>query len=441
LLSLKLSGVTQNRSTVMKKIILSILLSGWCFTTHAQTNPLQYYYSQAHEAQQAGEYARFYEMISKAAEIHPYHPLIQYQRSIAAVLLEKNEEALDCLQQALLMNATFELELDEFKPLMPLLEFKKLKQLQQNSLQPILRSDTALVLTDRTLHPETITAGERDGVFYISSIHQRKVLRMDEKKNITEFTAEGQDGLTAVLGLKIDKKKNILWACSSPMPEMRNYDSTLQSAVFQYNLKTKKLIKKYNPEDTRKEYNFGDLILNKKGEVFISDSRNNIIFKVNTTSEKLETYFKHEEFWNIQGIAFSPDEKYLFISDYIKGLYRLTLATKELKQVITTEPVSLKSIDGLLWYEHSLIAIQNGIKPMRVTRYYLNGALDTIQQHEIIDRAHPAFNEPTNGCIVNNTLYYVANSQWSGYTEDHQLKPADQLQDIVILKCNFKPGR
>jgi hypothetical protein len=220
------------------------------------------------------------------------------------------------------------------------------------------------------------------------------------------------------------------------MPEMENYDTLSTSHVYKYDLNGK-LLAKYSPELTGKDFIFGDLLLNKNGEVFISDTQNNTIFKVNETTNKLESFFTSEQFWNIQGITFSEDEKYLFIADYIKGIYRLNPKTKELAPLVKGISVSLKSVDGLLWYQNSLIAIQNGVVPMRVTRYFLNPTLDTITGFEIIDRAHPAFNEPTNGCIVGNTLYYVANSQWGGYDEKHQLKTEDQLQDIVILKADL----
>jgi sugar lactone lactonase YvrE len=428
------------KDIMLKSLGIIIILLG-NHLAQGQTNPLKYYYSQAYEAQQAGENIRFYEMIVKASEIHPYHPGIQYQRAIAAALNEKNEDAISCLRKALLMNASFELDIDELKTLRDSDDFKSLEKLQAELSSIIIKSDTAFVLPYKQLHAETIAAGEQKGVFYISGIHQRKVLRMDEKGNTTEFTSAEQDGLTAVLGLKVNARKNELWVCSSPMPEMQHYDTASKSAVFKYNIKTKKLVKKYQPTDTKTEYNFGDLILNKKGEAFVSDSRNNIIFKINEAKEILEPFFSNETFWNIQGITFSADEQYLFISDYIKGLYRLTLATKELLPITTHALVSLKSIDGLHWYNNSLIAVQNGITPMRVTRYILNEKLDSITSVEILDRAHPAFNEPTNGCIVNDTFIYVANSQWSGYDEQKQQKPIDQLQDIIILKAYLKAGR
>lgn len=419
--------------------VIAILLAA--HVSIAQPDPLKYYYGQAYEAQQAGENVRFYEMIVKASEIHPYHPGIQYQRGLAAALNGKTEEALTCLRNAILMNASFDLDTEDLATISSSAEFFALKKLQKELQTPIIKSDTALVLPYKQLHAETITAGEREGIFYISGIHQRKVIRIDEKKNITDFTTAEQDGLTAVLGLKVNAKNNELWICSSPMQEMQHYDTTSKSAVFKYSIKSKKLLKKYQPTDTKTNYIFGDLILSKKGEVFVSDSRNNIVFKVNEEKQNLEPFYSNEQFWNIQGITFSADEKYLFISDYIKGLFRLSVATKELIQITTQELVSLKSIDGLHWYEGSLIAVQNGITPMRATRYKLNEKLDAIESVEILDRAHPSFNEPTNGCIMNDIFYYVANSQWSGYDEYHQQKPADQLQDIVILKAYLKAGR
>jgi hypothetical protein len=74
---------------------------------------------------------------------------------------------------------------------------------------------------------------------------------------------------------------------------------------------------------------------------------------------------------------------------------------------------------------------------MRVTRYTLNPGRDKLISYAIIDRKHPAFNEPTLGCVYRDTFYYVANSQWSGY-RDQKIKPVDELQDIVILKAKLK---
>jgi hypothetical protein len=133
----------------------------------------------------------------------------------------------------------------------------------------------------------------------------------------------------------------------------------------------------------------------------------------------------------------SEDQGDLFIADYVKGLYKLDLSNKSLVKVEPDFEASIKAIDGLTFHKNGLIAIQNGIVPMRVTKYHLGGNKKVLSSYQVIDAGHPAFNEPTIGCVSKNTYYYVANSQWSGYTADHKLKPEDQLQDTIILSVDL----
>jgi outer membrane protein assembly factor BamB len=220
------------------------------------------------------------------------------------------------------------------------------------------------------------------------------------------------------------------------MPEMENYDSTLHSAVFQFDIKTGKLINKYETKTPTASV-FGDLTLNSKGQVFVSDGKSNSIFVANESTRQLDLFYTSEEFWNIQGISFSNDDRYLFISDYIKGLYRLEIGTKTLIEVSSEIEQSLKGIDGLLFYNGDLIAIQNGVSPLRTTRYTLNNEMTRISSATMIDRGHPAFNEPTMGCLNGTEFYYVANSAWKAYDDNFQLKP-ELVKNVVILKTNFK---
>jgi hypothetical protein len=421
----------------MYKIIpsLLILLSGQVF---CQDNDYRSYYAKAVEAYKSKSYPKFYSLIKEANEMHPWHQGVLYQLGMAAALTGHAAEAIESLKKAVLIDNSFRIEgLADFNSIKNTPEFKQLLALQKEWAVPIIHSDTAFTLTDRSLHCEGLELDPETKTFYVGSIHERKIVKVNGGV-ATNFCPPAFDGMTSVFGLKIDPKKKLLWACSSPLQEMENFDSTTRSAVFKFDQTTGKLIEKIERPSWARDGVFGDLILNKMGEVFISDGQTNTIFKVNEKTHQLEPWFTSQDFWNIQGMAFNENEKYLFISDYVKGLFRLEIKTKTLTMLACSIEVSLKGIDGLSYYDNSLIAVQNGVNPMRVTRYYLNSSQDQIPKFEILDRKHPAFNEPTLGTIQDDIFYYIANSQWGGYDQQHRIKPANQLQDIVILKVDLK---
>jgi hypothetical protein len=399
---------------------------------------VQQFYTEAVNAYKAKDFKLFYEKIKEANVLHPYHQGIQFQFGLAAALSGKNQEAIALLKKAILTNADFVLDGNQdLKSISNTKELKALLELQKNLKKPIVKSDTAFTIKDRQLHVEGIDFDKKNDIFYVGSIHKRKIVKINEKGVATDFCSSGFEGMMSVFGLKVDSKRNLLWVCSSPMQEMENFDSLARSAVFKFDLKSGKLVQKYHLPKTEADGTFGDLILNGKGEPIISDSKNNKIIMINEAGD-LESIFSSEDFWNVQGLALSADEKSLFISDYIKGVFKLNLISKTLEQLNCTLPISLKGIDGLYFYENSLLAIQNGVNPFRVTKLQLNKEGTAVTNFKILENNHPAFGEPTLGTVQGNNLYYIANSQWGGYEKNHQPKPAEKLQDIVVLKLPLK---
>ncbi|GHN02989.1 hypothetical protein WSM22_44780 [Cytophagales bacterium WSM2-2] len=417
----------------MKKIILSLLVLA---SLSSAAQELQKFYSDAMAAYRAKDYPKFYDNIKEANKLHPYHQGILYQLGTAAALTNHPKEAFENLKRAILIDASFKLEgVADFNSIKDTKEFKGLLTMQKEWQTPVIRSDAAFTIKDRSLHTEGIEYDPEHKTFFLGSIHKRKIIKVFPDGTTTDFCPSAFKGMASIFGIKADVKRNVLWACASPMEEMENYDSTARSAVFKFELNTGKLIDKYDVPLTMKGSVFGDLIMNKDGQVFVSDGKFNTIVTVNPKTNKLEPFYSSPDFWNLQGMAFSPDEKFLFIADYVKGVFRLNMKSKELIEVTSTVSVSLKGIDGLYFYNNSLVAIQNGVNPLRSTQYFLNKDLSQVTKFEIIDRSHPNFNEPTLGVIDGSTLYYIANSQWGGYDKNHNIKPDDQLQDIVILKA------
>ena len=63
----------------------------------------------------------------------------------------------------------------------------------------------------------------------------------------------------------------------------------------------------------------------------------------------------------------------------------------------------------------SLVAVQNGVRPMRVLRLTLDDAGESISQVGVLESAHMTMAAPALGCIVKNDFYFIGNAGWSRF--------------------------
>jgi hypothetical protein len=56
---------------------------------------------------------------------------------------------------------------------------------------------------------------------------------------------------------------------------------------------------------------------------------------------------------------------------------------------------------------------------------------------ETLEANHPQHDEITLGHILNDSFYYIANSQWWAIDEKGKLAPEDKLKEPVVLSFNL----
>jgi hypothetical protein len=132
-------------------------------------------------------------------------------------------------------------------------------------------------------------------------------------------------------------------------------------------------------------------------------------------------------------LALSSDGKMLYASDY-RGLFAIDLARRRAAPLRVPADLALSGIDGLVRYENSLIAIQNGIAPHRVIRLDLARDGMSIAKARILEMNHPDFDEPTLGVVVDGALYLSADSQGQKYLDEQNPIRPEEARDAIILK-------
>lgn len=401
----------------------------------AQTT-LNEYYQAATKAYEEEDFELFLQHCESMDSIRSNHPTVLYNLACAYSLNQKESEAVQTLEKLLLIDAKeqirTEADLDNIRESEG---FKGILAKMDSIAVPVIQSDTAMIIEAKTLHPESIAFDAQTGDFYLSGFHLRKIIRVDSDGKVSDFIEEAQDGIWGVSGIKIDTIRRWLWATTVVAPQMIGFEESEdgQTGIFKYDLDSGKLLKKYVLKEEEAHW-LGDLEIHPNGSIYATDSKQPYIYCIKMESDSLEMFISHPDFVSLQGITFNNIASHLFVADYRNGIFKIDLKNQEIQSLIAPKNVSLKGIDGMYFYDSSLITIQNGLRPMRVMRHHFEEDQLNFTQSEILDHHHPAFDEPTLGVIVGGDFFYIANSSWAKYEKDGTMFSEDKLEDIVILK-------
>ena len=98
----------------------------------------------------------------------------------------------------------------------------------------------------------------------------------------------------------------------------------------------------------------------------------------------------------------------------------------------------LGGIDGLYWYDGTLVVIENGMHPQRVLRLTLSAEGSTITKVMPIAVAHPAFRLPTYGTVAGDALYFIANSQKGSYGQYGELRAGAEPEPVKVFRSDLR---
>lgn len=383
------------------------------------------------------DYAAFLASTQQAAAAMPNHPRAMYNVACGYALTGKSSEAMAQLEKLATMNLYFDVVRDEdlvslrggMQYLMLLDRFYSLNK------TAVGKSVQAFTLPERDTIAEGVTHDPKTGTFFVSSVHQRKIVRILPNGKTNEFASAG---LFAVLGMAVDEKRRSLWACSSAVPEMKGFTDADKGRanVVEFDIDSGKQRRAISLDEPGVNHMCNDLAVDAEGNVFISDPGASILYALPAGAQKLDVFVPPGPFASPQGIAMASDGQSMFVADYSRGLFRVDRASREVTWLMPPKDAALVGIDGLTMFQGDLIAIQNGIRPHRVLRLSVDIAAKSVRRVDILQMNHAAFDEPTLGVIVGKELFYVANSQWGSFDKG-VIWPVEKLKEPTILRLGL----
>ncbi|MEO5776599.1 MAG: hypothetical protein ABIQ27_06820 [Flavobacterium sp.] len=412
-------------------IILIVLMLNSSLTI-AQTQ--REIYNSSVKAYESKDYKTFLQLTQKLDSLRPFHPNYTYNLASAFALNGNTEKALTTLQKLVMMNNTTAFETDEdFKSLQETEGFRTVLALKNAQNTIVANSKLVVTLSEKELHPEGLTYLSKSKTWLASSIHKRKIVAFDFK------TGQCNDWLSAnnmlsVLAMKADTKEAFLWVATAAFPEMENFTKNMNgnAEILKVNIKTKQIVNRFAIPGN---HVFGDLILDRNGVVYVSDSGKPMVYKIEKDVMTEFVSFENDGY-NMQGLAFNDNQSKLFIADYLKGITMIDMQTKAKTSLIFPEGTTAKGIDGLVFYNNTLIAIQNGVKPIRVTALKLNEQQNQISSFKILDNNRPEFDEPALGTVVGDKVYFFANCPWKAY-DQNGVMDAGKVSNPILFGCKL----
>lgn len=425
------------RTFIANVVLLACVASGALAQPDSTKHEATYYLNLAYQAHAAQNYVEFLANSRKVFELRPNNPNAAYNLACSYALTGKSDSSLALLNRLADVGFDYGVAQDEdLKTIREGAAYDSLTMKIKRMKSPINHSKVAFVIGEKDLIPENIAYDPVTRTFYAGSLYRRKIVAVTPEGKGRDFTTEGQDGLWAVLGMKVDATRWVLWVVSSAENEMKDAkpeEFGKKTGVFKYDLGTGRLIKKYLVNDTAHWHLLNDLVLDSRGDVFISDTFGGSVWVIRADKDTLEPFVKPENLVGANGITLSTDERYLFVA-YFSGIAVIDLSSKQAVDIAYRAPIALAYADGLYFYRGSLVAIQTD--QHRVNRYYLSADYEGVDSVKVIEAYNPNFDYPTTGVLVDSTLYYIANSQYMSY-DNGMLFPTEKLHEVVILRTEL----
>jgi hypothetical protein len=370
-----------------------------CFAGPAGGQTLVDHYVRAMQARAVEDFPTYLEEIRTASELEPGHAVLQFHLGRAYAQNGEPDDALAWLERAYRQGAWVDAGEDPWlEPLRTETGWSELLALADSVGTHHGPGAIGFELDEFDLMPEGIEYDSVTDRFVLGSA-KRKILLTDREGRSEEFVAPRQDGLLAVLGVRVDEDRRRLWSVSVGDPTMTELDSLEigASRLHCWSLEDGRLLGRWDAPADSLAHGFNDLALLPDGSVVLTDPSAGAIYGAKLDDSGLREIVPPASLRGPNGIAISEDGTVAWVAEYVYGVARVDLETGKHVAVAVPEQIALVGVDGLYLRGDELIA-----------------------------------NDPTTGVIVDGELWYIANSNLAGF-DIRQMEPDPEVWGTVLI--------
>lgn len=396
--------------------------------TASAADPFDDLRGRVNAAYAAGDADALIELVPQALELRPGNPTVLYMLAYAHALARDPEGALTAMERTVargLVPISVPAHSELFAPMRALSGYADL----QSRIAALGAPHGQAVSRVCAGAPDTVPEGvavASDGTMFVSSVRHGGVTLIAPDGKARRWSTPGG----STMGLHHVSDDSELWIAYARLPQFAGdaSGSPGKTGVVRVDARDGGVLGTF-PFDADGDRAFGDFTFLADGTLVATDSLGSGAYRLDRTTGEWRLLDGTAALRSPQGIVELGGD--LFIADWRTGLYRYRPATDELERVDDGAGAPY-GIDGLYRDGDSLLAVQNGITPNRVTRFTLTRDRRAVATAEILLMNHPDFDEPTLGVVSGDSFFVVANSHWNRFTPENTLP--DALEPPCILE-------
>jgi sugar lactone lactonase YvrE len=382
-------------------------------------HPVEALYEEAVAAAGRSDWPAYLSAVERAQVAAPGHPALERRRAEALAQLGRLDEAVAVLRGLAGWGVKFKLEDNELlAPLRSRGDWAEIASLAAASLTPAGATTMTFAVPRDDLIPEGIAWDPKRDVFYVGSVAQRKIVRVDRAGEAVDLIVGGQYGYLAGLGLAVDAARDRLWAVSMAPADDPAFDAATvgRSAVHVFDLSTGALVWSWTSR-AADAFGFNDVCVLPDGGAVVSASDRGLLLRFGAGGGAPAAVTAPGAVPAANGLCLAPDGKHLYVSAWGLGIMRVGLEDG------AVEPASVPGagftsvgVDGLYCVDGGLLAVQNYGGLDRVARFTLrdDGLIDGCR---VLVSRQPLFVDPTTGAPARDGFHFIANSYVTPFSE------------------------
>ncbi len=387
-----------------------------------------------------GEYRKSAVALERVLQLRPMAGNIQYELAAAYGQLDMKKNAYDLLLKMQTTGYAYDPSLDDrFKPIHGTQVWEYLVLNLQANAKPFGEGKLALTLPAEDILIESLAYDEKAKQLLAGSARDGAVYRVsaDGSELIKYIEADKKNQLRSVVAMQADNERGHLWVTATGLPHFKTIDANDygKTALYQFELASGKFLKRYDMPTANGPHLFDHVYVNKQGGVFVGDSSQRRIYRLE--SEGLKLILQNPNLTHVRGMTSSDDGRILYFADTELGIFGIDLQLGKPFAVVGPATLTLFGIDGMYYWKGHLVVVQNAFPPTRVMRLKLDPAGVKIIGSLPLDAGHPELKAPTRGVVHDDTLYLIANSQRPHY-DRYGLPDKTKLEGVGIWQSDLK---